>query len=279
MKIVTLVENQSLSDNLTAQHGLSLYIETENHKILFDTGQTNLFIQNAEKLNIDLAEVDIAVISHAHYDHTGGLSHFLKINQKATVYLKKQILGTQYFSIRGNTKKEIGASPISNEYQTRFRFLECAFLPVDNLYFISNFDINYPFPKSNTIFFKRQGINLFPDDFSHELIFVVDNSAGMSVFSGCSHNGILNIISTVQRFLPDKIISNIFGGFHLIDKNEFSETETDDEIEFIAREMSRIAPEAQHFTGHCTGINAYKILSNVLKTKIQKFETGFQTEL
>lgn len=78
MKITTLIENAHASGNLISEHGLSLYIETKKHKILFDTGQSNAFILNAEKLNIDLKQVDIVIISHGHYDHIGGLIHFFE---------------------------------------------------------------------------------------------------------------------------------------------------------------------------------------------------------
>ena len=79
MKITALTENTSVNENIGAEHGLSLYIETDGHKILFDMGQTDMFERNAKTLCIDLSEVDIAVLSHGHYDHGGGLARFLEI--------------------------------------------------------------------------------------------------------------------------------------------------------------------------------------------------------
>jgi len=96
MKIITLIENHVNSPGLVAEHGLSLYIDTGNKKILFDTGQSGLFIQNAQKLGIDIREIDLLVISHGHYDHTGGLYQFLEVNKKATVYAKKEIFTPKY---------------------------------------------------------------------------------------------------------------------------------------------------------------------------------------
>ena len=96
MKITCLLENTSAHTNILPQHGLSLWIETKNHHILFDMGQTDLFAQNADRLGIDLATADLAVLSHGHYDHGGGLSHFLKINSTAPVYLSKYAFGEFY---------------------------------------------------------------------------------------------------------------------------------------------------------------------------------------
>ena len=89
MRITALAENTSVSEKFGAEHGLSLYIETEKYNILFDMGQTELFSENAEKLGIDLSMADIAVLSHGHYDHGGGLKKFLSINDKATVYINR----------------------------------------------------------------------------------------------------------------------------------------------------------------------------------------------
>ena len=104
MNIISLVENTASKDTLGAEHGLSLYIETDRHKILFDMGQSNLFEENAAKLGVNLAEVDIAVLSHGHYDHGGGLKRFLEINRKAPVYISRYAFEPHY----NGTEKYIG---------------------------------------------------------------------------------------------------------------------------------------------------------------------------
>ena len=89
MIIKTLVENTALSKNFGSEHGLSLYIEANSHKILFDVGASELFLENAKKLNVDISEVDYLIISHGHYDHGGGLRAFLRENTKAEVFLHR----------------------------------------------------------------------------------------------------------------------------------------------------------------------------------------------
>ena len=86
MNVKVLVENTSLSPAYRCEHGLSLYIETRNHKVLFDMGQGNLFLENAERMGVDIEAVDIAILSHGHYDHGGGIETFLKRNARAILY-------------------------------------------------------------------------------------------------------------------------------------------------------------------------------------------------
>ena len=96
MKIWTLMENTAAEGNFCAEHGLSFYIETKKHKILFDAGQTEAFAENSKKLGIDLNQVDVAVLSHGHYDHGGGLLRFLELNEKAPVYVSPGAFGEHY---------------------------------------------------------------------------------------------------------------------------------------------------------------------------------------
>lgn len=106
MKITSLTEN-TCKTGLPSEHGLSLYIETEEHTILFDMGQTDLFARNAEQLGADLEKVDIAVLSHGHYDHGGGLKKFLELNHTAPVYLSRYAFEPHY----NGTEKYIGLDP------------------------------------------------------------------------------------------------------------------------------------------------------------------------
>ena len=141
MKIVTLTDNRALDSELKTEHGLSVYIETENHKVLFDTGQSALFAQNASKLGIDLQQIDLAVISHGHYDHIGGLHHFLETNHHAKVILKREIFDYQYQSVKAGTVKQIGATTSLLDYKNRFIFPENNLTSIDSLHIIKEIEI------------------------------------------------------------------------------------------------------------------------------------------
>ena len=109
MKAIMLVENQSVGE-CKAAHGLSLYIETPDHRLLFDLGPDRTFLENAGKLGIDLEKVDTVIISHGHYDHGGGLEEFLKLNSKARVYIQKNAFEPHYSTAQGKARN-IGLKP------------------------------------------------------------------------------------------------------------------------------------------------------------------------
>ena len=100
MKIICLSENTEGASGCEAEHGLSLYIETEKHRLLLDTGASDLFAKNAEKLGIDLTAVDTVILSHGHYDHSGGIMTFAEINPNAPIYMRSNAGGEYYHGER-----------------------------------------------------------------------------------------------------------------------------------------------------------------------------------
>lgn len=274
MKIITLVDNRTQSENLETEHGLSLYIETDdNQRILYDTGQSDLFMHNAEKLGVDLSDIDRVIISHGHYDHIGGLVSFLKINQRAKVYMNAKLFDYEYFSVKKGVKEMNGFPPELLEYRERFVLLNKN-VQFDNIWFITDIAHTYALPKGNAILYRQKdGIEEL-DQFEHELILVVDTTQGLCVFSGCAHNGVLNIAATVQSIIPDKQISCLYGGFHLIDGKDFVETETTEELTSIANKLIKLLPSAHFYTGHCTGEKAIKVLSEKMEARLETFYVG-----
>ncbi len=119
MKVVILMENSTCRDTVACAHGLSMYIETDKHKILFDMGPDAQFIDNAKELGVDLTQVDIAFLSHAHNDHCGGLEAFLKLNDRAKVYMQKAVWG-QYYVVTPSKCAYIGMDAVLKNYEDRF---------------------------------------------------------------------------------------------------------------------------------------------------------------
>ncbi|MEE1312574.1 MAG: MBL fold metallo-hydrolase, partial [Lachnospiraceae bacterium] len=107
MIIQNLIENTCRRIGLEAEHGLSFYIETDKKKVLFDTGSSDRYARNAQKLGFDLSEVDALILSHGHYDHTGGMKAFMEVNKMADIYIQKDAAG-EFFSMREEGPVYIG---------------------------------------------------------------------------------------------------------------------------------------------------------------------------
>ena len=274
MKIITLVDNRTQSKNLETEHGLSLYIETDDgQKIVYDTGQSDLFMHNAKKLDVNLQDIDKVIISHGHYDHVGGLLAFLKINKTAKVYMSATLFDYEYFSLKSGVKKMNGFPSELLEYKERFVLLNKN-TSIDNLWLITDIEKRYEMPKGNAILYRQRDDVEELDKFEHELILVVDTAKGLCVFTGCAHNGVLNIIATVQSVIPTKQIHCVYGGFHLIDGKKYVEVETTDELTSIANELSKLLPSAHFYTGHCTGEKAIEVLTQRMEGKLESFYVG-----
>ena len=244
MKIISLVENTSVNHDIEAEHGLSLYIESKNHKILFDMGQTDLFLKNAKKLGVDLSQVDIAILSHGHYDHGGGLEEFLKINKKAYVYISQYAFDTYY----NGKEKYIGLN-LSLKDNRRLIFTNGNVEVEEGItlyhcndrvkrYDLGSFGLNV----------KREQ-EYVPDDFRHEQYMLIEENGKQILFSGCSHKGILNI---AEWFQPDVLI----GGFH------FSKLPLDDTLKSYAKYLDEFKTE--YYTCHCTGMEQFSYMKQFM---------------
>ena len=244
MKIISLVENTSVNHDIEAEHGLSLYIESKNHKILFDMGQTDLFLKNAKRLGVDLSQVDIAILSHGHYDHGGGLEEFLKINKKAYVYVSQYAFDTYY-----NGKKKYIGLDTSLKDNKRLIFTNGK-VEVDEeitLYHCNDRVKRYDLGSFGLNVKKEE--NYFPDDFRHEQYLLIEEDGKQILFSGCSHKGILNI---AEWFQPDVLI----GGFH------FSKLPLDDTLKDYAQYLDGFKTE--YYTCHCTGIEQFSFMKQFM---------------
>ena len=192
MKIENLIEDTKGVNGCHHEHGLSFYIETENHKLLLDTGATDAFLDNAIVLGIDLKKVDTVIISHGHYDHTGGLLAFTAINPSAKIYIQKAACG-EFYNYRNQEEKYIGMDKRISELP-QVVFLE-GDLQIDNeLSIFTGVTGRKLWPKGNEILKKKCGSEFVQDDFCHEQYLVITEGEERVLLSGCAHNGILNIM-------------------------------------------------------------------------------------
>lgn len=283
MKITVLVEDTCLDQNkeLLPEHGLSVHIMWRERQILFDTGASDAFVFNADKLGVKIQQVDFMVLSHHHYDHGGGLAHFLKKNLKSQVFLRNSKFAECYSkpSVFVNRYAGLDKSFI-RDYQSRFEFIDKFSEISPNIFILTDISSYYQLPKGNRRLFVREGDAFKFDDFRHELIMVFKDTDGLVVFTGCSHRGILNMIKTVNDRFNGSVIKALFGGFHLVEKRRILKTLMDGrkEIEAIGEEIIKF-PIQKIYTGHCTSDKAFHILKRYLGEKLVSFSTGSEIEV
>ena len=249
MKLVTLMENTTACDNLRCEHGLSLYLETGNHKILFDAGQSSAFAENAEKLGVDLREVDFAVLSHGHYDHGGGLERFLEINKTAPVYISSHAFEPHY-SANGYIGLDL---QLQGKEQLRSVAEETALAEGITLY-----QLDVVPADTAGLEMEEQGQRK-PDDFRHEQYLLVEEGGKRILISGCSHKGILQIM---EAFRPDILV----GGFH------FMKITAEETLRKAAEKL--LEYDTVYYTGHCTGQTQYAYLKSVMGDQLHYIATG-----
>lgn len=253
MRIVTLVENTACREDLTAEHGLSLYMETGKHKILFDAGQSAAFADNAKRLGVDLAQVDIAVLSHGHYDHGGGMLRFLEENSRADLWMSHHAFEGHY-----NAKDcYIGLDP-ALEKSGRIRFADNGQKIGEGLTLYTAISCTRPIrPFGLSVMAHGK---LQPEDFRHEQYLLVEEGEKRILISGCSHRGVLNIVT---HFRPDILI----GGFHFMKLDPDSP-----ELEAAAAELKRYP--CVYYTGHCTGQAQFDALKQTMGQQLHGLYTG-----
>jgi 7,8-dihydropterin-6-yl-methyl-4-(beta-D-ribofuranosyl)aminobenzene 5'-phosphate synthase len=282
MKVTTLIENRpsSTDPHLVGEWGLSLHITFNGHHILFDTGKSGAFADNAQILSVDLAAVDVAVVSHHHYDHGGGLRRFFAANDHALVHLGQG--GGEYFSRRSPSReKYIGLDKaLVTDFPDRFRTVNSRVEILPDVFVFPHISGSYPRPAGNKrLLVKRDG-EWAEDDFEHEIVMAIKENDKLVIVTGCSHNGILNMVDTVTRELEGLPIKAVIGGFHLVASSARSNSMAGSkrEVEGLARKVLDY-PVERTYTGHCTGPKAFAVLKGVMGERIVDLETGYCFEV
>ncbi|MHC1696173.1 MAG: MBL fold metallo-hydrolase [Eubacteriales bacterium] len=268
MKITALIENTGVSYEYAVEHGLSILIEAGGHKILFDTGSSGGFADNAAKMGIDISSVDTVVISHAHYDHGGGMSRLLKENNTATIWLHEKALG-DYYSARPSGTAYIGLDKGLSGYGL-VRFSGGYTDIGDGLALFSEVSGRELFSQSNKTLLMRQGDGVVPDEFLHEQSLIVEQDGKSVLFAGCAHCGIVNILERYRQ-LRGGYPHSVFGGFHLFNPST-GKYESPEYIRALADRS--IMTGSRFYTCHCTGAQAYARLRTIMGEQINYFSTG-----
>lgn len=281
MRVTSLIENSRLETaDLVPEFGLSMLVETLGSSVLFDMGSSPAFADNAERLGIDISAVDAAVISHQHFDHGGGLRRFLSVNSRAPVYLREAPLVDRYFSAFKVLKRPIGLDlDIVNDSPDRIELVDGVREILPGVFLVTAIPSTHQLPRGNRRLFAQHGGGLVHDPFDHELLMVVHEEGSMVVFTGCSHNGVLNLIDAAIDAFPETAVKAVFGGFHLIGLPFYdSMAASRREVEALGRDiLERVSGPV--FTGHCTGRKAYPILEGVMGDRLQSFPTGARTDV
>ncbi len=270
MRIVCLIENNPGRPGCRFEHGLGLYIETERHRLLADTGASNALLENAALLGIDLSRVDTVFLSHGHYDHAGGLPSLIGAGLSPVLLMQKSA-ALPYYGMDPEGPRYIGIDR-SILSLPGLRALEGSFDYDGELSVLAGFPGRRGFSASNRRLTRKEGDLFVQDDFTHEQALIVRENGKTLLFSGCAHNGILNILDRYRGEYgadPDLVIS----GFHFMKAGPYT-PEEEETILKTAEELRGM--DTLFYTGHCTSLPAFALMKNVMGEKLQALHSGLE---
>ena len=258
-QITVLIDNNAAMPDLLREHGLSMWIEYGDKRILWDTGQSDLLLANAQKLGVDVAAADSIAISHGHYDHTGGLPAVLAVAKKAELYMHPEAMQPRYS--RKQTVHPVGIPPAASQS-----------LKAHPLHWIKSWTqihsgvfLTGPIPRSSTLedtggAFYLDADCTVPDRITDDQALVIESEKGLIVILGCAHSGVVNTLEYVSLKTGKKTIHTVIGGMHLIhaDRQRLDFTVG----AFRKYDVQNIIPL------HCTGQTASNFLNNQLGDRV-----------
>ena len=271
MRLAVLMENTAASEAYLCRHGLSFYVETENHKILFDMGPDDGFLENAKKMNLDLSQVDIAFLSHGHYDHGGGLEAFLRVNQKAQIHVQKGVFGKYY--AHDTNPERIRYIGLDERLRGNPRFVlhEGDYRIDGELEVFSGVTGRVcASPANDSLYVEEEGRQV-PDPFTHEQNLLIHQGEKRILISGCSHNGMVNILDRAN-LLAGGPVEWAVGGLHL--KGMYEENPGKAVVFFEKLAGYLQSRSCVYYTCHCTGRAAYEFMKEKMGDQLHYLAAG-----
>jgi len=272
MIITSLIDDLS-ANGLPTEHGLCLHIQLRDGlQVLFDMGQSELFWQNAQRMGLDLKEINVAIVSHGHYDHGGGLVSFLEGNDQATVYVHKDAF-LPHYSLREDGLTYIGLDPkLSNH--PRLVMCDSPLSIQDHLRLFSDVQGSCCYPPGNRLLFgSTSHVN---DTFCHEQNLIIEEGGLSVLIAGCAHRGIVNILRRSTEMIGHAP-TYVLAGMHLL-KSGLNPADEATFIRQLAAELMHYS-HTQFYTMHCTGKAYYDKLRSIMGTQITYLSGGDQIVL
>ena len=263
MRLTVLIENTG-PEGLFTEHGLSLYLEACDRRILFDAGQSGRFADNAARLGVDLNRIDLAILSHGHYDHGDGMPRFLREHPGVPLYLHEAAFAGHYHG----AERYIGLTPELRGFpELHFTGARTALAPGLTLLTCEEQPAVCLIDPCGLT--RRDGDEFLPEEFRHEQVLLIEENGRRIAVSGCSHKGIRNLMAWLQ---PDVFI----GGFHLKDYDPAT-IPGQTVLETVAAELSRYP--TRYYTCHCTGGTQLAFLQSRMGQLVQALHTGDTVEV
>ncbi len=263
LHITTLSENTAGIGNFLAEWGLSILVETDDVNILLDTGQGISASYNADILGIDLSRIDKIVLSHGHYDHTGGLRQILrKMRKEVEIIAHPDIWAAKYVH-QGHDYRYIGIPFQRQELESLGANFNLTTEPVrisDSIMTTGEVPMVTDFEKIEPDqFFVREDSGWQPDRLLDDQALIINTKPGLVVLLGCAHHGIINTLYYAQQLTSVKPIYMVLGGYHLIGASE--------EQIWLTIAALRELDVQRIGVSHCTGLPAAVIMAQEFRDK------------
>jgi len=273
VKLTVLSENRVINPGLIAEQGLSILVETADQCILFDTGQTDAYIKNADALNIDLKCVQKIVLSHGHYDHAGGLPHIFKITKPIDVLCHPALTNKKYRVFPAG-RTDIGVPWEKGRIKSKgakFIFKTHPLEIAPNILISGEIPRNSVFEYVDETYQQRPLVSYIHDEIHDDMCLIINTIRGLIILLGCSHAGPVNSIMHAMRVARNKKIYAVMGGMHLQHSKEEKITKIVDHL--IALNPYYLIPL------HCTGLPAINKMIGALGNRVKLLNVGDCFEL